>query len=69
MSVALKNVPEEAFTPPPGVIVMSVNAETGLRAPESSGISEYFYQEFPAPSTDGAAGSEKLPDDARNQLF
>ena len=70
MSVALKNVPEEAFTPPPGVIVMSVNAETGLRAPEGSGISEYFYQEFPAPSTDGAAaGGEKLPDDARNQLF
>ena len=69
MSVALKNVPEEAFTPPPGVIVMSVNAETGLRAPENSGISEYFYQEFAAPSTDGAHGGEKLPDDARNQLF
>jgi penicillin-binding protein 1A len=69
MSVALKNVPEEAFTPPPGVIVMSVNAETGLRAPEGAGISDYFYQEFPAPSNDGAAGGEKLPDDARNQLF
>ncbi len=69
MSVALKNVPEEVFTPPPGVIVMSVNAETGLRAPEGSGISEYFYQEFPAPSTDGSTGGEKLPEDARNQLF
>ena len=69
MSVALKNVPEEAFTPPPGVIVMSVNAETGLRAPEGAGISDYFYQEFPVPSNDGAAGGEKLPDDARNQLF
>lgn len=69
MSVALKNVPEEAFNPPPGVIVMPVNAETGLRAAEGGGISEYFYQEFPAPSNDGAAGGEKLPDDARNQLF
>jgi len=68
MSVALKNVPEEPFNPPPGVIVMPINAETGLRAAEGSGISEYFYQEFPAPGSDGAGG-EKLPDDARNQLF
>lgn len=69
MSVALKNVPEEGFNPPPGVIVMPVNAETGLRAADGAGISEYFYQEFPAPAGDGAAGAEKLPDDARNQLF
>jgi penicillin-binding protein 1A len=69
MSVALKNVPEEAFNPPPGVIVMPVNADTGLRAAEGTGISEYFYQEYPAPSSDGAAGGEKLPDEARNQLF
>jgi len=69
MSVALRNVPEESFNPPPGVIVMPVNAETGLRAAEGAGISEYFYQEFPAPTGDGAAGAEKLPDDARNQLF
>ncbi len=69
MAVALKNVPEEGFNPPPGIIVMPVNAETGLRVDEGSGISEYFYQEFPAPSSDGAAGGEKLPDEARNQLF
>ena len=69
MATALKNVPEEGFNPPPGVIVMPVNAETGLRAGEGSGISEYFYQEFPAPSSEGAAGGDKLPDDARNQLF
>lgn len=69
MATALKNVPEEGFNPPPGVIVMPVNAETGLRAGEGSGISEYFYQEFPAPSSEGAAGGNKLPDDARNQLF
>jgi penicillin-binding protein 1A len=69
MGVALKNVPEEGFNPPPGVIVMPVNAETGLRTEEGSAISEYFYQEFPAPSSDGSAGGEKLPDEARNQLF
>lgn len=69
MATALKNVPEEGFNPPPGVIVMPVNAETGLRADDGSGISEYFYQEFPAPSSDGAASGDKLPDDARNQLF
>jgi hypothetical protein len=48
---------------------MPVNADTGLRAAEGTGISEYFYQEYPAPSSDGAAGGEKLPDEARNQLF
>ncbi len=69
MATALKNVPEEAFTPPPGIIVMPVNTETGLRAGDGSGISEYFYQEFPAPASDGPAAGDKLPDDARNQLF
>lgn len=69
MATALKNVPEEGFNPPPGVIVMPVNPETGLRAGDGSGISEYFYQEFPAPSSDGAVGGDRLPDDARNQLF
>jgi len=69
MAVALKNVPEEPFNPPPGVIVMQVDSETGVRA-ASGGIGEYFYNEFPAPDhADAAPGPEKLPDDARNQLF
>jgi penicillin-binding protein 1A len=70
MAVALKNVPEESFNPPAGVMVMQIDPETGVRAGAGGGISEYFYQEFPAP--DNAAevpGAEKLPDDARNQLF
>ena len=69
MAAALKNVPEEPFNPPAGVMVMQIDPETGVRA-SAGGISEYFYQEFPAP--DDAAevtGAEKLPDDARNQLF
>lgn len=69
MAVALKNVPEEPFNPPSGVMVMQIDPETGVRT-SGGGISEYFYQEFPAP--DNAAevpGAEKLPDDAKNQLF
>jgi penicillin-binding protein 1A len=69
MAVALKDVPEEPFNPPAGVMVMQIDPETGVRA-SSGGISEYFYQEFPAPdhAAEGS-GAEKLPDDAKNQLF
>lgn len=71
MAVALKNVPEEPFNPPPGIIVLQIDPETGVRSGAGGGISEYFYQEFPAPehATEAGAGAEKLPDDARNQLF
>ncbi|MGE0556947.1 MAG: penicillin-binding protein 1A [Burkholderiales bacterium] len=71
MGAALKGVPEETFNPPPGVIAMQVNPETGLRSKDDVGISEYFYQEFPAPdqSADSAVGGEKVPDEVRNQLF
>lgn len=69
MAVALKNIPEESFSPPAGVITMQVDPETGVRA-ASGGLSEYFYQEFPAPDhAEAAPGGEKLPDEARNQLF
>lgn len=69
MAVALKNVPEEPFNPPAGVMVMQIDPETGVRS-SGGGISEYFYQEFPAPDhTAEVPGAEKLPDDARNQLF
>lgn len=71
MGAALKGVPEETFNPPPGVITMQINPETGARAGTGGGIDEYFYQEFPAPdlSAETSSGAEKLPDDARNQLF
>jgi penicillin-binding protein 1A len=69
MAVALKNVPEEPFSPPAGVMVMQIDPETGVRA-SAGGISEYFYQEFPAPDHSAeSSGAEKLPDDAKNQLF
>ncbi len=70
MAVALKNTPEESFNPPSGVVVMQIDPETGARAGAGGGISEYFFQEFPAPDHAAEApGAEKLPDDARNQLF
>lgn len=70
MAVALKNVPEEPFNPPAGVMVMQIDPETGARTGAGGGISEYFYQEFPAPDHAAEAlGAEKLPDAARNQLF
>ncbi len=69
MAVALKNAPEEPFGPPAGVMILQVDPETGVRT-AAGGISEYFYQEFPAPDhAEAIPGSEKLPDDARNQLF
>ena len=70
MAVALKKVPEEPFNSPAGVMVMQIDPETGVRA-SAGGINEYFYQEFPAPdhAAGTAPGAEKLPDDARNQLF
>lgn len=69
MAVALKNVPEESFNPPAGVMVMQIDPATGIRS-SAGGISEYFYQEFPAPDLAAeASGAEKLPDDAKNQLF
>lgn len=71
MATALKDLPEEQLNPPPGVISMQINPETGLRSKDDAGISEYFYQEFPAPdqSADAAVGGEKVPDEVRNQLF
>ncbi|MFN9491298.1 MAG: penicillin-binding protein 1A [Betaproteobacteria bacterium] len=65
MAVALKNVPEEPLSPPQGVIAIQVNPDTGLRLSEG-GLSEYFYQEFPPP---GANSGDKLPEEARGQLF
>ena len=70
MGAVLKDAPERPFGPPPGIVTMQINPETGLRSAEG-GISEYFYQEFPAPdrAPEGAAGGEKMPDEVRNQLF
>ncbi|HEX2826407.1 MAG TPA: penicillin-binding protein 1A [Burkholderiales bacterium] len=71
MGVALKGVPEAPFTPPPGVVSVRVNPETGMR--EEGGVPDYFYQEFVPPEGGGASplggGGEKPQEEVRNQLF
>lgn len=70
MGAVLKDIPEEPFGPPSDVDSIQINPETGLRATEG-GISEFFYHEFPPPNhaLEGTSGSERLPDEVRNQLF
>ena len=47
MGVALKGVAEQPFSPPPGVVAVKVQPDTGLRAGEGEGgIVDFFYQEF-----------------------
>jgi len=71
MQRVLKGVPEKPLAVPDGVIAVRINPDTGLRD-ESSGISEYFFAEFPprgggeglAPTVPGKAAP-----DVRDQLF
>ncbi len=69
----LKGVAEQAFTPPPGVVAMRVNPETGLRATEGeSAVVDYFFQEFAPPEGAPAALpalGERPAEEVRNQLF
>jgi penicillin-binding protein 1A len=73
MGPALKGVPEQALTPPPGVVSMRVNPETGLRVADSSGIVDFFYQEYLPPEQEtlvgGVLGGERPREEVRNQLF
>ncbi len=72
MAKALKNVPEAKLSPPPGVISVKINPESGLRDSGPTGtLAEYFFQEFvpaeqPIISSGGAAGPSE---EVRNQLF
>ena len=66
----MKGVPEHALTPPPGLIVARVDAETGMRT-EDGQLREYFYQEFlpPEQPLEPPISVERPPDEVRNQLF
>jgi penicillin-binding protein 1A len=73
MGPALKGVAEQPFTPPPGVLALRVNPETGLRVTDGeSGVLDFFYQEF-VPPEGGAASApsvgERPAEEVRNQLF
>ncbi|MES2561182.1 MAG: penicillin-binding transpeptidase domain-containing protein, partial [Pseudomonadota bacterium] len=73
MGAALKDVPEQPFTPPPGVVAIRVNAETGMRAGEGDGgVVEYFYEEFVPPAGGGAnpaSTGERPAEDVRRSQF
>jgi penicillin-binding protein 1A len=72
MSKVLKGVPEQPLEQPDGILVARINAETGLREPdEHSGVSEYFYSEFPPNRSEDALapGNARAPGEIRNQLF
>ncbi len=75
MGAALKGVPEQPLTPPPGVVSVRVNPETGLRiADAQGGIADYFYNEFLPPEQETliggvTGGGERPREEVRNQLF
>jgi penicillin-binding protein 1A len=76
MGKVLKGVPEQPFTPPPGVVSARVNLETGLRELPGSkgGVVDYFYQEnLPRvqeeTTVDPATNTQKSPEEIKNQLF
>jgi membrane carboxypeptidase/penicillin-binding protein len=74
MSKAMKGVEEVSRTVPEGIVQARINAETGLRDPDGSGITEYFYHEFlPAErdseSSTAAPPAAKPADEVKSQLF
>jgi penicillin-binding protein 1A len=73
MGAVLGGVPEDPFAPPPGIMSARIDAETGLKlADGQSGITDFFYQEFPPPDSALASavlGGENAADQIRNQLF
>ncbi|MCC7082909.1 MAG: penicillin-binding protein 1A [Burkholderiales bacterium] len=70
MGDVLKGVPEQALTPPPGIMMAHIDPVTGLRLPVG-GVSEYFYQEFlpPEEPLEPPMSAERPLDEVRNQLF
>ncbi len=54
---------------PGGIVAVSINPETGLRD-DASGLTEYFFAEFPPRGRDDSLGTPgKAGKDIRDQLF
>ncbi|MGH8665019.1 MAG: penicillin-binding protein 1A [Burkholderiales bacterium] len=70
MGDVLKDVPEQALTPPPGIMSAHIDPLTGLRL-EIGGVNEYFYQESLPPEQllEPPLSAERPLDEVRNQLF
>jgi penicillin-binding protein 1A len=77
MGAVLRGVPEQPFSPPPGVVSIRVDPASGLRVEDGSGRADFFYQEFAppeqpsyyAPAPDFSGGGHRPPEEVRNQLF
>jgi penicillin-binding protein 1A len=73
MQRALKGVPEEVRDPPPGVVALRIDPDTGLRD-DSSRLSDWFYAEFTPRMSQDVLAPALMPGsaparDVRDQLF
>jgi len=70
MGAALKDVPEQDYPVPDGVLAVKINPETGLRDPVN-GTVEYFFAEYAPPAADEqpTAGPLKPLELFRDQIF
>jgi penicillin-binding protein 1A len=73
MQRALKGVPEQSRDPPPGVVSVRINPETGLRD-DTSRFSDWFLAEFTPRLSQDALAPAVMPGsaparDVRDQLF
>ncbi|MPZ42092.1 MAG: PBP1A family penicillin-binding protein [Betaproteobacteria bacterium] len=70
MGDVLEGVPQQALTPPPGIMSAHIDPLTGLRL-EIGGVNEYFYQESlpPEQPLEPPLSVERPSDEVRNQLF
>jgi penicillin-binding protein 1A len=72
MSQALKGVPQMGLDPPPGVIAVRIDPQTGMQTADAGQV-EYFYRENLPPESGTAVAAEpdgnRLVDRVRSQLF
>lgn len=71
MAGALQSVPAAKISPPKGIVVAKINAETGLRDPFGT-LNEYFFQEQLPPETDysfDSFGDSDSTDQTEDRLF
>ena len=72
MGKVLKGVPETDLEPPPGVVTVNIDPNTGLREPDGhSHVADYFYQESQPPLADPGtlARDGRPPEEVKNQIF
>lgn len=70
MGEVLKNVPETFPAQPEGMVVRSINPQTGATVPQGEGVEEYVFQEFatagqPTPPAPAPSAAEGTPEAAQ----